>query len=258
MSKKYKVTSKGSARTVRRKKKDGGPMDKKTFHKISYGVYVICSKNKEKINGQVANALFQVTSEPPTIAVSINKQNLTHDYINASKVFTVSILEEKTPLPFIGTFGFKSGRDIDKFKNVTYKLGTTQAPIVLDHTIGYLEARVIDKIDVGTHTIFIGTITDSAVLSKEQAMTYEYYHKVKGGYSPKTAPTYDSDVDKKTQKKKEDVKMDNYVCTVCGYVYDPAKGDLESGIAAGTAFEDLPDDWVCPICGAGKDAFEKQ
>jgi len=233
-------------------------MDKKTFHKISYGLYVICSKNKEKTNGQIANALFQVTSEPPTIAVSINKQNLTHEYINESKVFTVSILDKKTPLTFIGTFGFKSGRDIDKFKNVRFKQSSTHVPIILDNTLGYLEAEVIDTIDVGTHTIFIGRITDAAVFSREPVMTYEYYHEVKGGYSPKTAPTYFSEIDKKTEKKKEEVKMDNYVCTVCGYVYDPTKGDPESGIAAGTTFEDLPDDWVCPICGAGKDAFEKQ
>jgi flavin reductase (DIM6/NTAB) family NADH-FMN oxidoreductase RutF/rubredoxin len=233
-------------------------MDKKTFHKISYGMYVVCSKNGTKQNGQIANALFQVTSEPPTIAVSINKQNLTHEYIDASKVFTISILDKNTPLSFIGTFGFKSGRNIDKFKKIRFKPGTTQAPIVLDYALAYLEAQVIDKIDVGTHTIFIGKILDASVLSQEPAMTYAYYHEVKGGYSPKSAPTYDSDMDKKTDEKKEELKMDKYVCTVCGYVYDPVKGDPDSGIAAGTAFEDIPDDWVCPVCGAGKDAFEKQ
>jgi flavin reductase (DIM6/NTAB) family NADH-FMN oxidoreductase RutF/rubredoxin len=233
-------------------------MERKTFHKISYGLYIVCSKNKEKTNGQIANALFQVTSEPPTIAVSINKQNLTHEFITNSKVFTVSILDKHAPLTLIGTFGFKSGRDIDKFKNIKYKIGTTQAPIVLENTLGYLEASVIEKIDVGTHTIFIGKITDAELLTEEPVMTYEYYHDVKGGYSPKTAPTYYSDIDKKKEKKMEDVKMDKYVCTVCGYIYDPDKGDPESGIAAGTAFEDLPNDWVCPICGAGKEAFEKQ
>jgi flavin reductase (DIM6/NTAB) family NADH-FMN oxidoreductase RutF/rubredoxin len=233
-------------------------MERKTFHKISYGLYIVCSKNKEKTNGQIANALFQVTSEPPTIAVSINKQNLTHEFITNSNVFTVSILDKNTPLTLIGTFGFKSGRDIDKFKNIKYKLGTTQAPIVLENTLGYLEAQVIKTIDVGTHTIFIGKITEAELLTEEPVMTYEYYHEVKGGYSPKTAPTYYSDIDKKKENKKENVKMDKYVCSVCGYVYDPDKGDPESGIAAGTAFEDLPNDWVCPICGAGKDAFEKQ
>jgi flavin reductase (DIM6/NTAB) family NADH-FMN oxidoreductase RutF/rubredoxin len=233
-------------------------VDKKTLHKISYGLYVICSKKEEKINGQIANALFQVTSEPPTIAVSINKQNLTHDYITASKVFTLSILNKNTPLSFIGTFGFKSGRDLNKFQNVSYKLGKNNAPIVLDHCLAYVEATVIDSIEVGTHTIFVGDVEEAAVLSNDPVMTYEYYHEVKGGYSPKTAPTYSSESDKKRDQKKEEIKMDKYVCTVCGYVYDPANGDPDSGIAAGTAFEDLSDDWVCPICGAGKDAFEKQ
>ncbi len=233
-------------------------MDKKTFQKLSYGVYIVCSKNAEKTNGQIANSLFQVTSEPHTVAVSINKQNLTHEYITKSKVFTVSILDKYAPLVLIGTFGFKSGRDIDKFKNITYKLGKTQAPIVLENTLGYLEANVLNTIDVGTHTIFVGKITNAELLTQEQAMTYEYYHEVKGGYSPKTAPTYNGDIDKKTEKKKEEINMDKYVCTVCGYIYDPAKGDPEAGIAAGTAFENLPDGWVCPVCGAGKDAFEKQ
>ena len=90
-------------------------------------------------------------------------------------------------------------------------------------------------------------------------MTYEYYHDVKGGVSPKTAPTYSSEVDtkNKTQQKEEEI-MTKYVCTVCGYVYDPAKGDPENGIPPGTTFESLPDDWVCPVCGAGKEAFEQE
>jgi len=231
-------------------------MNAKTLHKISYGVYVICSKNGEKINGQIANALFQVTSEPPTIAVSINKQNLTHEYIKKSNFFTVSILSENTPMIFIGNFGFKSGRDIDKFKDVEYKLGKAKVPIVLDNTLACIEAKVIDKIDVGTHTIFIGRVEDADILSEDKPMTYEYYHKVKGGVSPKTAPTYSSMVDKET--KKEEEKMDKYVCKVCGYVYDPEKGDPDGGIAPGTKFEDIPDEWVCPICGVGKEDFEKE
>ena len=231
-------------------------MKLETLHKISYGLYIICSKNEEKINGQIANALFQVTAEPATIAVSINKQNLTHEYIEKSNFFTVSILSENTPMSFIGNFGFKSGRDLDKFKDVEYKLGKTKSPIVLDNALACIEAEVIDKIDVGTHTIFIGRVEDAEILSEEKPMTYEYYHKVKGGVSPKTAPTYNSMVDKKT--KKEENKMDKYVCTVCGYVYDPEKGDPDGGIAPGTKFEDIPDEWVCPLCGASKSDFEKQ
>jgi len=231
-------------------------MDIRALHKISYGLYVICSKNNGKINGQIANALFQVTSKPPTIAVSINKQNLTHEYIEKSKCFTVSVLSENTPMSFIGNFGFKSGRDIDKFKDINYKLGKAKVPIVIDSTLACIEAKVIDKIDVGTHTIFIGNVEDAEILSEDKPMTYEYYHKVKGGFSPKTAPTYSSMVDKEV--KKEEGKMDKYVCKVCGYVYDPEKGDPDNGIEPSTKFEDLPDDWVCPVCGAGKEDFEKE
>jgi rubredoxin len=86
-------------------------------------------------------------------------------------------------------------------------------------------------------------------------MTYEYYHKVKGGFSPKTAPTYYHAVDKKV---KEEIKMDKYICDVCGYIYDPGKGDPNNGIQPGTKFEDLPDDWVCPVCGASKKSFSKE
>ena len=231
-------------------------MNSKTLHKISYGLYVICSKNGEKMNGQIANALFQVTAEPATIAVSINKQNLTHEYIEKSNFFTVSILSENTPMGFIGNFGFKSGRDIDKFKDVEYKLGKDKVPLVLDNALACIEAKVINKIDIGTHTIFIGRVEDADILSEDKPMTYEYYHKVKGGVSPKTAPTYSSMVDKET--KKEEEKMDKYVCKVCGYVYDPEKGDPDGGIAPGTNFEDIPDDWVCPVCGVGKEEFEKE
>ncbi len=181
-------------------KKGGIPLDKKTLHKLSYGLYIICSVNGEKKNGQIANALSQITAEPCTIAVSINKLNLTHEYIEKSNVFTTSILSRDAPMPFIGTFGFKSGRTIDKFQHVHYKLGTTKAPIVIDNTLGYLESQVIDKIDVGTHTLFIGKVQNAELLSDDPVMTYEYYHEVKGGFSPKTAPTYSSEIDKKKQK----------------------------------------------------------
>ncbi len=232
-------------------------MNEKTLHKISYGVYIVSSKDKEKFNGQIANALFQVTAQPQTIAMSINTENLTHEYLMKSKVFSVSILSQQTPMPFIGTFGFKSGRIIDKFKNVTYKTGITGAPIVLDHTLGYFEGTIHHHLPVGTHTIFIGTITNAEILTNEHPMTYAYYHEVKGGVSPKTAPTYSGAADS-IQKKKEEQKMNKYVCTVCGYEYDPAKGDPENNIPPGTPFEKIPDSWVCPICGAGKDAFEIQ
>ena len=226
-------------------------MNLKALHNCSYGLYVISSRKGDRLNGQIANTVFQVTSEPPTIAVSINKQNLTHEFISESKVFTASILSQETPLNFIGHFGFKSGREVDKFKDVDYKLGETKAPIVLDHSLAYLEARVIDQVEVGTHTIFIGELVGADVLKEGESMTYAYYHQVKRGSTPKTAPSY-------IEERKETVsKMAKYECTVCGYTYDPEAGDPDGGIKPGTPFEELPDDWVCPVCGASKDQFEK-
>ena len=227
-------------------------MNFKVLHNCTYGLYVIGSRKRDRLNGQIANTVFQVTSDPPTIAVSINKQNLTHEFISESKAFTVSILSQDTPLSFIGHFGFKSGREVDKFKDINYKLGELESPIVLDHSLAYLEARVINHIDVGTHTLFIGEVTGANVLSEGEPMTYAYYHQVKRGTTPKTAPSYI-----KKYRKEEVSKMTKYECTVCGYIYDPEAGDPDGGIKPGTPFEEVPDDWICPVCGAGKDQFEK-
>ncbi len=165
-------------------------MDSSALHKISYGVYVVSSHDDKKLNAQIANSVMQITSEPATVAVSINKKNLTHEYIKASRVFSVSILCQSTPLPFIGNLGFKSGRDIDKLKNINYRLGQTGSPIVTNNAVAYLEAEVLQDIDAGTHTIFIGKVIATENLTEEPVMTYEYYHQVKRGITPKTAPTY--------------------------------------------------------------------
>src|SRR3990172_3460651 len=136
-------------------------MDIKTLYKLSYGMFIICSKKGDKFNGQIANTVFQITSEPPTIAVSINKNNLTHSYISESKVFTVSILSTSTPLSFVGRFGFRSGRDINKLEGINYKIGKTGVPFILDNTVAYIEARVMKQLDVSTHTIFAAEIADA-------------------------------------------------------------------------------------------------
>ena len=231
-------------------------MDVKALYKISYGLYVVTSKKNNHFNGQIANTVFQVTSEPPTIAVSINKNNLTHEFIEESRVFAASVLCQDTPLIFIGNFGFKSGRNTDKFEGVNYRIGETGAPVVIDNATAYLEARVKQEMDVGTHTIFIGEVVGAEVLTDEACMTYDYYHQIKGGKTPKTAATY---VEEKKAEDKEEAKSDmaKYQCKVCGYVYDPEQGDSEGGIKPGTPFEQLPANWVCPVCGAAKDEFEK-
>jgi len=225
-------------------------MNLKALHQVTYGLYVVTSAKGGKLSGQIANTVFQVTSDPPAVAVCLNKQNLTHEFVHDSRAFAASILSQDTPLSFIGTFGFKSGRDIDKFAHVNYRIGETGAPIVLDHTLAYLEVRVTNEVDVGTHTTFIGEVVEAEQVKQGQPMTYAYYHEVKRGTTPKTAPVF-------IEEKKEVKKMAKYECSVCNYVYDPELGDPDGGIAPGTPFEQIPDDWVCPVCGASKDQFER-
>ena len=226
-------------------------MNVKALYKLGYGLYVVCSRKGNKLNGQIANTVFQITSEPPTIAVSINKNNLTHEFIKESKVLTASVLSQDTPLAFIGHFGFKSGREIDKLDGINYKIGETRTPVVTDNTLAYLEAKVTQELDVGTHTIFIGELVGADVIREGEPMTYAYYRQVKRGTTPKTAPSYIE------EKKEVKPKMAKYECTVCGYIYDPELGDPDGGIKPGTPFEEIPDDWVCPVCGAAKDEFEE-
>jgi flavin reductase (DIM6/NTAB) family NADH-FMN oxidoreductase RutF/rubredoxin len=226
-------------------------MNLQALYKIGYGLYVVCSKKDGKVNGQIANTVIQVCSEPPVIAAALNKQNLTNEYVSTSKVFSVSILSQETPLSFIGNFGFKSGRDVNKFENVNHKNGETGVPIVLDNTLAYLEANVINQMDVGTHTIFAAEVVSADVVKEGEPMTYAYYHQVKRGTTPKTAPTYIE------EKKEATAKMSKYKCQVCGYIYNPELGDPDGKIKPGTPFEDLPDDWTCPVCGASKDQFDK-
>ncbi len=221
--------------------------------KLSYGMYVVCSGSGDKYNGQIANALIQVSAESPQILVSINKNNLTHQLIKESNVFTVSILSKNAPMKFIGRFGFKSGRNINKFEGVDYRAGKTGAPVVISNSTGYIECEVVNSVDFATHTGFVGKLIDSQELNDSEPMTYADYHIVKGGMSPENAPTYIKD---KKMDIKEEKKMGKYRCTVCGYIYDPEKGDPDSGVAPGTAFEDVSEEWVCPVCGVGKDAFE--
>jgi rubredoxin/flavin reductase (DIM6/NTAB) family NADH-FMN oxidoreductase RutF len=246
-------------------------MNLDTFRKICCGMFIVCSKKDGKFNGQIANTVFQVTGDPPELVASINKKNLTHEYIRVSKVFTASVLSEEAPMTQIGTFGFKSGRDIDKLKDIKYKVGVTGAPVVLQNVVGYFEVEVIGSLDCGTHTIFLGRVVDADIVNKDaEPMTYGYYHYVKKGLTPKTAATYINEEKKeevrevakkapaaKPAKAAAQPKMSKYKCSVCGYVYDPAKGDPDSGVKPGTPFEKLPDDWVCPVCGAAKTEFEK-
>ncbi|MFH0763844.1 MAG: flavin reductase family protein [Candidatus Omnitrophota bacterium] len=165
-------------------------MDLSILHNLSYGMYIVSSDKDGALNAQIANTVFQITSEPVTIAVSINKKNLTHEYIEAGGHFTASVLSEETALPFIGKFGFKTGRNEDKFKGVNFKKLGSGCPVILDNSICYLEAKVTGKLDCGTHTVFFGEMTESGMIKPGKPMTYEYYHLVKKGTTPRAAPTF--------------------------------------------------------------------
>ncbi len=248
-------------------------MNPAALHKIGYGMYVIGSRMGERLNAQIANTVFQITSDPPTVAVSINKKNLTYEFIKASGVFTASVICQDADLSFIGRFGFKSGRDANKLEGINYKIGQTQAPIVLDNAVSYIEVKVTREVDMGSHTIFIGDVIEADVLTERVCMTYAYYHDIKRGVTPPAAPSFIKD------EKQAEAGLavaattmaspaapssaaaaavgQKWRCTVCGYIYDPAQGDADGGIKPGTLFEDLPNGWVCPVCGADKSAFEK-
>jgi len=231
--------------------------DPASLFSLTYGLYVVTSAAEGKGNGQIANTVIQVTAEPARVAVALNKENLTHEYVSRGGAFAVSVLAKETPMKFVGLFGFKSGRDVDKLAEVEYREGATGCPVVTENACAVFEARVVDRLDVGTHTIFVGDVVAGEVLRDGEPLTYAYYREVKGGKAPKTAPTYHGPPPA-AEKKRSDAKMQKYVCQVCGYVYDPAAGDPDGGVEAGTAFDDLPADWVCPVCGAAKEQFEAE
>ena len=228
-------------------------MDLKALHKISYGLYIITSRKENRHNGQVANTVFQISTDTLTIAISLNKNTLTIQFVKESKLFTVSVLAHDVPLSLISQFGFKSGREVDKFKGINYKQGSTGVCYLVDGILAYIEAEVIQVVDAGTHDIFIGKVTGAETLSEGEPLTYAYYHQVKKGGIPKTAPLPQLAIKENSGQS----KVGKYVCSVCGYVYDPETGDPEHGVPPGTPFEALPEDWTCPLCGFLKDHFAK-
>lgn len=229
-------------------------IDFEALFKISYGLYIVCSGDKEKGNGFISNSVFQVTAEPAQFAACCNKENYTAEFIRKYKAFSISVLHQDAPADIIGKFGYKTGRNIDKLDGVGLKIGETGVPIVLDESLAFMECKLVQTFDVGTHLIFIGELIQAEILDdNKELLTYAHYRKVRKGLAPKNAPTY---VDKsKLVKKEKPDGLKKYKCTACGYIYDPALGDKENGIPPGTAFEDLPGDWVCPVCGSEKEDF---
>jgi flavin reductase (DIM6/NTAB) family NADH-FMN oxidoreductase RutF/rubredoxin len=227
-----------------------------SLFKISYGLYIVSSGNNHIRNGFISNTVFQITSEPPQFAASCNKNNYTAEIILKTGYFAVSVLHQQAAKELIATFGYKTGKEIDKFNNIQYKTGETGVPIVLEDTVAILEFKLLQTFDMGSHYIFIGELKHGEVVNDNlELLTYNYYRNIRKGIAPKNAPTY-IDKSKYGQEIAEAAKP-KYKCMACGYIYDPDKGDPDSGIKPGTLFEDIPDDWVCPVCGSQKSDFEK-
>lgn len=229
-----------------------------SFFKVSYGLYLVAAKHGEAKSGYVANTVFQVTSQPPKFGISCNKDNFTTDIIKKSGAFGFSVLGENASTGLIGDFGYRSTRETDKFRGVNYFIGETGSPIVTDSCVAWFECKVTETLDLGSHMVFIGeVIAADLVKSDAKSLTYNYYREVMKGFSPKNAPTF---VDKAMIHDENSAKNainELWQCQLCHFTYESEKGDPISGIEAGTAFNDLPDDWTCPICGADKSMFER-
>lgn len=165
-------------------------IDMSALHRISYGLYVISSHIDDKLNAQIANTVFQVCADPPMLCTSINKDNLTHEYIKESGVWAASVLDENTPFKFIGLLGFRGGRDLDKMSQIEHKIGVTGAPLIIENCLAALEVEVKEEMDAVTHTIFLGELIAAEVMREGNPLTYKYYHEVIKGKTPEKAATY--------------------------------------------------------------------
>lgn len=200
-------------------------MDEKALFKLSYGLFVLTARQNGRDNGCIINTAIQAADGKLTIAV--NKQNLTHDMIQATGAFTVSVLSEKASYDLFKRFGFQSGRNVEKFDGFdAVARGQNGLLYVTEGTNAYLSGKVTATLDLGSHTLFVADIVDMAVLDSAPSATYAYYH---ASIKPKPAP----------QPKQEKVV---WRCTVCGYIYEG---------------EELPADFVCPWCKHPASDFER-
>ena len=204
-------------------------MNKKAVNKISYGLYVLSAKQGEKDNACIINTLSQLTSDPRRVSITVNKQNYTHDMILAEGEFTVSLLTQKVPFDYFKRFGFQSGRDVDKFDGFdACARGENGIYYITKYTNAYISGKVISTLDLGSHTLFVADVTAAEVLDEVPSLTYAYYHS---DVKPKPAAPSSS----------SGVKI-GWRCKICGYVYEG---------------ENLPADFVCPLCKHGAEDFEK-
>ena len=217
-------------------------MDKKAFYDLSYGLFILGVAENGRPTGCTVNTVFQITSDPPTLAISLNHQNYTNEVLKRTGRIAVNVLDQDAPMDLIGGFGFRSGRDTDKFDGVAYHMTPDGLPVLDAHLCGCFTGRVKTSLELSTHTLFIVEVeqAERTGAGRVPPMTYEYYRQVKKGTVPKTAPHYIAE--------EAAPAADKWVCSICNYEYDGSQGP----------FEALPDDWKCPLCGAPKSAFVKK
>lgn len=199
-------------------------MNTKALYDITCGLYMLSSKAGDKTGGCIINTLMQVTSKPLRVTVTVNKANNTHDLIMESGVFAVSLLDQTAPFGLFQHFGFQSSRDVDKFQGLKTETDLHGVPHLTWASCGYISCKVVSSMDLGTHTQFLADVADCDVLPGAQPVSYSYYQ---------------ANIKPKPEKKAEKT---GWRCSICGYVYEG---------------EELPEDFVCPLCKHGPEVFEK-
>lgn len=204
-------------------------MDKKAIYNLSYGVFMVSTKAGEVANGCITNTCIQVASNPVRIAISVLNSNYTCDLIKESGIFAVSILDNDCTFETIKHFGFQSGRDVDKFGNITPPTDCNDVPYLGWQSCAVISGKVVEQHDLGTHTLFIAEVVDAKVLSDKEPIIYaKYQNEIKPKNNVASA-------------KEDGKKIVGWRCKICNYIYEGSK---------------LPEDYACPLCGHGADDFE--
>ncbi len=220
--------------------------DKQAFHSLSYGMYVIGTRFGDKDYGCVANTFAQVTSSPLQVSVALNKENATTAAVRQAGRFTASCLSEQADMQLIGTFGFHTSTELDKFAQHASARDEAGMPYVAEQCCAWFSAKVVSELDLGTHVLFVGEVQECAKIADAGSpMTYAFYHQVKGGKTPPKASSYLGDeLPAAAPAESNGVEQPKIAwrCTICGHM---------------EYVDELPDDFVCPVCGVGKEFFER-
>lgn len=222
-------------------------IDKTAFYRLSYGLYIITTEADGVAAGCVCNTFQQVTSDPLQVSVALNKGNATTDAISSAGRFAVSVLSQDATMELIGMFGFRSSTDVDKFAGFDVARDEAGVPYVAEQAVARFSAHVVAELDLGSHILFVAEVDEAEPLAAGDPMTYAYYHAVKGGKTPPKASSYLGDAEPAAQPASDAGAEPGkarvaWRCTICGHI---------------EYVDELPEDFECPVCGMGREVFEK-